>query len=438
MKPAVILPVLIVIAVFTIGNTAHSGDFIILHGTVYVGVSGDEYILYLADSLVLPDAEITVTSTATGERFTTRSDSIGNYTIDLPVEHVGVDGRSPESFALPQNYPNPFNPATTISYSLPEPGNAVMDIFNMTGQKVATVVDEWRNAGIHTVQWDGHDDMGHGVSAGIYLYRLRFAGRTLTRKMLLLDGAATGGAGGSSYRAVGQSYSDDSYMEYTLRIEKDGYIPSEETKKIWINSANYLWNDALYQLDYMPLAVGNSWTFELNPPILDTKYETYTITGTKEIKGNTYYIFDSFPPFIHYRTELHPYPDEVLVRMDGANFLRIWEGAADVVLYMFSQSTPSTPLTEQEVAEQWDVDWFVYHAPECSTILESVTDTISDFYPCYKFSVCSTTIDGISIPDTDYSYWFAPEIGPVKIIYYAWGPTYTLVGARIGGVDYTY
>ncbi len=87
----------------------------------------------------------------------------------------------PNLFALSQNYPNPFNPATTISYSLPSATHVSLDVFNILGQNVATLVDEHQSAGEHTVLWESV-----GYASGIYLYRLSTPEAVETRKMILL------------------------------------------------------------------------------------------------------------------------------------------------------------------------------------------------------------------------------------------------------------
>ena len=98
-------------------------------------------------------------------------------------EQVGLPGR----FALEQNYPNPFNSGTVIRYALPIGGDVELTIFNLTGQRVAKLVEGVREAGTYTLHWDGRDDDGRQLASGVYLYRLR-AGkqRVETRKLLLL------------------------------------------------------------------------------------------------------------------------------------------------------------------------------------------------------------------------------------------------------------
>ncbi|MDD4051462.1 MAG: FlgD immunoglobulin-like domain containing protein [candidate division Zixibacteria bacterium] len=110
------------------------------------------------------------------------SDYQGNpLTIKNEVEPV-----LPKAFALHQNYPNPFNAGTVIAYELPEASEVKIEIINVLGQTVVTVLDGRESAGIHTIQWNGTDNHGTPVASGIYVYRMT-AGMFLTeRKMVLL------------------------------------------------------------------------------------------------------------------------------------------------------------------------------------------------------------------------------------------------------------
>ena len=93
------------------------------------------------------------------------------------------DGPSPQ---LQQNAPNPFNSQTIFSYFLPEPGLARLEVFALTGQRVAVLHQGHHSAGIHRLHWDGHDHQGRPLASGIYLYRLVTAEGVLTRKLVLL------------------------------------------------------------------------------------------------------------------------------------------------------------------------------------------------------------------------------------------------------------
>ena len=90
---------------------------------------------------------------------------------------------TPQLFA---NYPNPFNPATTIAFELPQNSRVQLQIFNILGELVNTLVNGNRAAGSHSVRWDGTNLSGEQVSSGIYLYRLKTGERVQTRKMMLV------------------------------------------------------------------------------------------------------------------------------------------------------------------------------------------------------------------------------------------------------------
>jgi parallel beta-helix repeat protein len=100
-----------------------------------------------------------------------------------------VDRRSEEvvtEFALHQNFPNPFNPTTTIPYALPNPAQVTLNIYNLRGEKIATLVNQQKSPGHYTVEWDGRDRTGHPVASGIYLYRIEAGQFVMTRKMLFV------------------------------------------------------------------------------------------------------------------------------------------------------------------------------------------------------------------------------------------------------------
>ncbi|MDQ7818088.1 MAG: FlgD immunoglobulin-like domain containing protein [Melioribacteraceae bacterium] len=92
----------------------------------------------------------------------------------------------PTEFALSQNYPNPFNPTTSIKFAIPENANVQLNIYNMLGQKVRTIMDGMQDAGYYTVNWDGTNDLGSKVSSGIYIYRISAGKYNATMKMNLL------------------------------------------------------------------------------------------------------------------------------------------------------------------------------------------------------------------------------------------------------------
>ena len=93
----------------------------------------------------------------------------------------------PEQFGLVQNYPNPFNATTLIQFALPKTSHVKLEIFNVLGQRVNTLVDEELTAGYKQILWDGTDHRGISVASGIYFYRIK-AGNLFTemKKMVML------------------------------------------------------------------------------------------------------------------------------------------------------------------------------------------------------------------------------------------------------------
>lgn len=84
------------------------------------------------------------------------------------------------------NYPNPFNPETTILYDLAKAGNVRLDIYNLKGQKVKSLVNEVQDSGKHTIIWQGDNQTGDAVSSGVYLYKLKASGKEEVKKMTLM------------------------------------------------------------------------------------------------------------------------------------------------------------------------------------------------------------------------------------------------------------
>ena len=101
----------------------------------------------------------------------------------IPVE-VKVDFTLKE-FTLSQNYPNPFNPSTKIRWQCPIATHQTLKVYDILGNEVATLVDEYKPAGIYEVDFNTAS-IGEGLASGIYIYRLQTSEFTETRKMVLL------------------------------------------------------------------------------------------------------------------------------------------------------------------------------------------------------------------------------------------------------------
>ncbi len=107
------------------------------------------------------------------------------YTISLNAKDI-LNSSFPKISTLQGNYPNPFNPETQIKYTIAESGNVKIEIFNVKGQVVKTLINENKNAGYYTTTWKGDDQTGNKVASGVYFYRLSTPQSSTTRKMLLM------------------------------------------------------------------------------------------------------------------------------------------------------------------------------------------------------------------------------------------------------------
>lgn len=131
------------------------------------------------------------TTEAVNYTFTDNNLNAGNYSYRLkqidfdgtftysPVVEVNVN--QPSKFELVQNYPNPFNPSTKIQYNLPESGIVKLTVYNLLGQQVQSLVNEFKDAGSHTVEFNAE-----GLNSGIYFYQLESNGFSEVKKMTLL------------------------------------------------------------------------------------------------------------------------------------------------------------------------------------------------------------------------------------------------------------
>jgi len=120
--------------------------------------------------------EETFTFTGSGDRIV-----VGSLTLKS-----GGTNPLPERYSLNQNYPNPFNPATTIAYEIPAESMVELTIYNILGERVATLVNEVKPAGSYKIVWNGQNDSGSPVSSGIYFYRLTAGDYVKSMKMTLM------------------------------------------------------------------------------------------------------------------------------------------------------------------------------------------------------------------------------------------------------------
>lgn len=119
---------------------------------------------------------------------------IGSYYLLDDVELTGesvVDvansnSNIPGAFQVYQNFPNPFNPSTTIRYSIPEAANVSINIYDINGKLISTLIDNRQNAGAHEVSWNGRNSTGLQMVSGVYLYKVQAGNLSRISKMILL------------------------------------------------------------------------------------------------------------------------------------------------------------------------------------------------------------------------------------------------------------
>lgn len=102
------------------------------------------------------------------------------------VPSMAEENLLPSAFSLSQNYPNPFNPKTTISYHVAGSSYVTIDMYNIVGQHVITLVNELKPAGSYAITWDGKDSSGAQVTSGIYFCRMKAGNSSQTRKLMLM------------------------------------------------------------------------------------------------------------------------------------------------------------------------------------------------------------------------------------------------------------
>mgnify|MGYP005699468795 FL=1 len=111
------------------------------------------------------------------------ADNFGQFSGYLNTMSEGI---LPQDFQLQQNYPNPFNPSTVINYSLPYVSDVKLNVYDMNGRRVNSLINQIQEAGTHSITWNAKDFRGNAISAGVYLYKLEAGGRVFTEKMVYM------------------------------------------------------------------------------------------------------------------------------------------------------------------------------------------------------------------------------------------------------------
>lgn len=180
-----------------------------------------------------PIAGVPVRFAIGGETITAATGENGAYEVILPSS-VAVETPPKPTVGLFQNYPNPFNPTTVIPFTLAEASDVTLSVFNVLGQRVRVCADGYHAAGLHSYVWDGCDDDGRAVSAGVYIYRLKAGQTVLTGKMLLVDGGGASGAGGRGAENILASAKPASPSNTCIMtIAAEGYVAWADTFHVY-------------------------------------------------------------------------------------------------------------------------------------------------------------------------------------------------------------
>ncbi len=163
-----------------------------LHTNFKLSAGGEFIALVDSDGLSIIDS-LTFETQTTDVSFGRSPDGSEQWSALFPTpgasnQSQGITGLplAPESFILHQNFPNPFNPITSIRYELPENTMVKVLIYDMRGRLVRTLVHEYQISGYKSVVWDGTNDHGLSLSAGVYLFSLQTKGYKQTNKLVLL------------------------------------------------------------------------------------------------------------------------------------------------------------------------------------------------------------------------------------------------------------
>ena len=141
----------------------------------------NEYLITGEEKYIFQD----VTSKA-GKTYYYKLEDVSNYGKRKFHHTISITAVVPAKFSLTQNYPNPFNARTSFKYEIPSGSHVKVEVCNVLGRKVKTLVNEKKETGFYIVYWDGIDDRGESVVSGIYFYSLITNKGKITRKMVVV------------------------------------------------------------------------------------------------------------------------------------------------------------------------------------------------------------------------------------------------------------
>jgi Leucine-rich repeat (LRR) protein len=178
----------------------------------------------------------------TTKSYTALTDSLGNYSLGLITDIEDNPSTIPTKFKLAQNYPNPFTSETAITYKLNEQSDVEVTIYDILGREIKKYSVGKQEAGIHGIKWDGRNNTGEKVTAGVYFYRLEAGKESLVNKMVLTRGSMGGtislNSNFSTTTLSKETTTEVAAASYKVKIENteetEPRIASMETENIQI------------------------------------------------------------------------------------------------------------------------------------------------------------------------------------------------------------
>jgi hypothetical protein len=165
-------------------NNEAEGEYTV----VVVNINGRSIVSGTGTILTIPVSAVGDKFDGIGEISLLNAELEQGVQVELNREALALKVALPKVYALSQNYPNPFNPSTTVAFDIPEGKevNVRLNVYNMRGQLIRTLVNEVKSEGSYQIQWDGTDNYGRRVSSGVYFYRITTGEFSQTRKMVIL------------------------------------------------------------------------------------------------------------------------------------------------------------------------------------------------------------------------------------------------------------
>jgi glucuronoarabinoxylan endo-1,4-beta-xylanase len=217
----------------------------------------------IASRYPVRNASVTFIDNAdTTRRFSALTDASGNYQIGLPTSVESNANTSPARFELAQTYPNPFSSSAAIPYQIKRESDVQITIYNILGRAVRTFNVGQQSIGLHSVLWDGRNDLGERVASGVYFYGLRAGGESRVRKLIF-------NRGGGSMVSLPLNYSSQTAEvhlfekkntqggSYTVRVENtfstSPFIIPVEFKNVMLQRDTTIY----FSVNYVPLATMN-------------------------------------------------------------------------------------------------------------------------------------------------------------------------------------